>query len=60
MKKSLKFLNKPYMAQIYNIYFNNQNLCDFNLPFISGIFEKSINKRTFRTKYVSWIALVKK
>ena len=48
------------MAQIYNIYFNNQNLYDFYLPFISGIFEKSNNKRTFNAKYVLWIVLVKK
>jgi transcriptional regulator with XRE-family HTH domain len=40
------------MAQIYKIYFNKQNLCDFILPFISGIFVKTINKRTFNAKYV--------
>lgn len=40
------------MAQIYKIYFNNQNLYYFILPFISSIFGKTINKRTFNAKYV--------
>lgn len=43
------------MAQIYKIYFRSQNLYDFILPFISGIFGKSINKRTFNAKYVLYM-----